>query len=202
MRTEVKDFIEKNIELIETNEFEKLYTKVSSDIFGDNVKGEVTQVLWESDIHPEKELINIPRSFAYRCNNVFHIGRDYDHVQTFSNYCFNSASVVTIDLSQSECESIGYAAFQGCMNLQIVKLPPRLKYIEYYAFADCYNLESVNIPSQITQLIDTFYNCKSLTDVTFEGTKQQFKAIKKSNMWRKCSGIKEIICSDGILRFK
>jgi hypothetical protein len=202
MRAEVKEFIEKNIELIETDQFNKLYTKLSTDILGDNVKGEVTQALWRANIHPEKELFSIPTSFAYYCSSVENIAEDYDSVQNIGNVAFAYTDITSVDLSMSKCLSIGAGAFQCCTHLETVKLPSHLERIGAYAFSYCDNLKSINIPSQITQLIDTFCDCKSLTDVTFEGTKQQFKAIKKSNMWRRGSGIKEIVCSDGVLRFK
>jgi hypothetical protein len=144
----------------------------------------------------------MPRSFAYRCTSVENIAENYNSVEHIGNAAFSFTDISSVDLSMSKCLSIGTGAFQCCKYLETVKLPSQLERIGDYAFAYCDNLKSINIPSQITQLFDTFINCKSLTNITFEGTKQQFKAIEKSNMWRRGSGIKEITCSDGVLRLK
>ena len=202
MRAEIKQFIEGNILLLDTEQFSTFYSKVEEDIFADNVKGEITQVLWDAGIHPEKYLLDIPKSFAHTCKRVDTVDTMYEHIRSIGNFAFNNSNVTCVDLSKSSCLSIGYAAFGSCNHLTHVKLPANLECIEDSAFSHCYNLQSINIPAKVTELFDTFYNCKSLTDVTFEGTKQQFKDIKKSNMWRKGSGINEVVCLDGILRFK
>jgi hypothetical protein len=59
-------------------------------------------------------------------------------------------------------------------------------------------LEKVTLPATITEICTSaFYQCTSLTDITFLGTVDQWKAIKKAPNWNKESGDYIVHCSDG-----
>ena len=59
-------------------------------------------------------------------------------------------------------------------------------------------LEKVTLPATITEICESaFYQCASLTDITFLGTVEQWKAIKKASDWNKESGDYTVHCSDG-----
>ena len=44
-----------------------------------------------------------------------------------------------------------------------------------------------------------FYNCDSLTSVTFEGTMAEWEAVVKVAGWNDYSSFTEVKCSDGVV---
>jgi hypothetical protein len=54
------------------------------------------------------------------------------------------------------------------------------------------------IPASVTSIGDeAFWFCKSLTSITFNGTKAQWKGIKLGDAWKKNVPAKVIHCTDG-----
>jgi hypothetical protein len=47
-----------------------------------------------------------------------------------------------------------------------------------------------------------FYECSSLTSITFEGTVVEWNAISKSDSWNDQVPATEVICSDGTVSLK
>lgn len=65
MDKELKSFIEENIELIENSDFEELY-KLANQRFIYHVEvGQLTEILLEANIHPERSLDKLPDHFLY-----------------------------------------------------------------------------------------------------------------------------------------
>ena len=70
--------------------------------------------------------------------------------------------------------------------------------IEYRAFSDCTSLTSITIPNGVTSIGErAFSGCSSLTNITFNGTKMQWKAIKKYTYWDAETGNYTVHCTDG-----
>lgn len=108
-------------------------------------------------------------------------------------------------------------AFYGCTGLTGIKLPETLKYLEQFAFGNCYSLkeivlpgnlteikasvfvncrslEKVTIPATVTKINGSFGNCTKLTDVFYQGTKEQWKAIAQGK--DPCLAEATLHCSD------
>ncbi|MBQ6921738.1 MAG: leucine-rich repeat protein [Clostridia bacterium] len=67
------------------------------------------------------------------------------------------------------------------------KLYEKGGYLKYIVcpFAHCSNLTSITIGNGVTSIGDgAFYNCSSLTSITFNGTKAQWQAISKADIWK------------------
>ena len=65
-------------------------------------------------------------------------------------------------------------------------------------FSQLTALEKVTLPASITEIGKAaFYQCTSLTDITFLGTVEQWNAIAKSADWDKNSGNYTVHCTDG-----
>ena len=63
------------------------------------------------------------------------------------------------EVNQNDC-------FQGCSNLQSIKLPPRLTYIRGWMFNECSSLSSIILPSSCTYIGTCgFANCTSLESI-------------------------------------
>ena len=116
--------------------------------------------------------------------------------------------------------SIGKSAFTQCYNLKTVLLPSSLtslgdnafnqsgiesiviphgvSTIGRYTFDSCSSLQSVVIPKSVISIgYNAFGSCRALTDITFEGTIEQWNAITLDNSWRSGSSVAVIHCSDG-----
>ncbi|MCM1277065.1 MAG: leucine-rich repeat domain-containing protein, partial [Lachnospiraceae bacterium] len=83
--------------------------------------------------------------------------------------------------------SIGMGAFANCTSLENITIPDTVKEIKVGAFWDCSSLKSITIPKSVTTLEipsgGLFSGCTSLTDVYFEGTKEQFETIMLNGSW-------------------
>ena len=95
---------------------------------------------------------------------------------------------------------IGRYAFSGCSGLTSVTIPDSVTSIGSAAFENCTGLTSVAIGNGVTSIGESaFENCTGLTRIDFNGTKAQWKAIKKYNFWCSYTGNFTVYCTDGTL---
>lgn len=97
--------------------------------------------------------------------------------------------------------SIGDAAFTGCTGLKSITIPDGVTNIGIGVFNDCTDLESITIPSSVTNIdIMAFYGCTGLTSISFNGTKEQWNAVKKLDGWNIKTGSYTVHCTDGDIK--
>ena len=73
------------------------------------------------------------------------------------------------------------------------------KSISGHAF-DCKKLSNVTIPSSVTNIGGFCFQWNSsLTNITYNGTQEQWNNIVKENLWNRNSSIKTITCTDGVI---
>ena len=100
-------------------------------------------------------------------------------------------------------EGVTYAGYQGfrCRAyLRTVLIPESIDHITYCMFQGCVNLQTVVIPSGVTVITEgAFDGCASLTDIRFNGTVEQWKAIRRDPDWDSDTGDYLIYCTDGIV---
>lgn len=90
-----------------------------------------------------------------------------------------------------------YETFMGCTSLTTAPEIPNSVTSLYETFQDCSALTTVTlIPVSVTDLRNTFKNCTSLSNVQYNGTTEQWEAIKKMDCFNG-SPITEIICNNG-----
>ena len=191
MNEQLKKFIEDNIELIENNDWEKVYDKIFPTGF--------TDTLLECDINPlELGLNYIPDRFLNNSkiknfvipNNIRKIGEWAFH------WCINLTSITIPD----SVTSIGDYAFYDCSNLTSIIIPDSVTSIGEWAFSGCSSLTSIEISNNVTSIGGyAFRDCHSLTEIKYIGTKEEAltKLEVKNKEWRKGSAIQKIICTDG-----
>ena len=114
-------FIEKHIDWIENNEFDKIYGKSNLETFD---RTELTRILLSIEIDPLKYLDYIPEYYLMQ-------------------------SDITTFIVPSHITRIGPAAFWNCPNLTKVSLPEGLIFIDDTAFCECRKLEQINFPSTL-----------------------------------------------------
>ena len=99
--------------------------------------------------------------------------------------------VVKIKTSCPEIISISYKAFHPENEKEFNKikdsitdiiLPPTISSIEVGAFSNLVNLERIAIPKKVKIIKEkTFENCKNLSDIYFEGSKDDWEKLKIVN---------------------
>jgi hypothetical protein len=92
---------------------------------------------------------------------------------------------------------IKYKAFSYCEKLTSVELPNGVTEIGFDAFDSCSSLTSVILPNTVKVKICSFYGCKSLADIRYEGTIAQWESLKNSDKWYSDIKTQVVHCSDG-----
>lgn len=97
--------------------------------------------------------------------------------------------------------------FKGCTNLTSVTLSTNTQWICENAFNGCSKLDSITIPKGITGSGSThgiqagaFVGCKSGFTITYQGTKELWKNVKRTGTWH--DGLAEFDDSDGSVTCK
>lgn len=98
----------------------------------------------------------------------------------------------------SNIKAIGGHAFSQNQFLEVAYVPIGIKAIGVGAFANCMHLVHVTIPRSVNWIkANAFYNCAKLKTIKYNGTKNQFKRVKRGSNWLSKAGTDRIICKDG-----
>lgn len=123
-----------------------------------------------------------------------------DSVTSIGSSAFYNCGLLTSVTIGNGVTSIGYSAFEGCSALTSITIPDGVTSIGSSAFEGCSSLTSINIPDSVTSIgYWAFRGCSSLTNMTFIGTKAQWKAIEKGNNWNSNTAEYTVHCTDGNL---
>ena len=91
--------------------------------------------------------------------------------------------------------SIGASAFEGCWSLTSITIPDKVTSIGERTFFGCSSLTSITIPGSVTSIDeDAFWGCDNLKTIYFNGTKDQWKQVKKTRGWKGSNTQVKIIC--------
>lgn len=195
MKEEIKHFIERNIDLIDSGKFKTVYKELRK--LSVMYIGEFTRILLDAGINPARYMDELPEGYlvGVKCTsyeipeNITSIGE--------SAFAYTQLKSVVIP---KRVEHLNPHVFENCGNLEKVVLPDNLITIGDYAFFGCLRLIDIEIPDKVTWIGDkVFYGCRDLNSIKFQGTKQQWNKIGKEDSWRSVSAIEEVRCSDGII---
>lgn len=185
MDKEVKQFIQAHIDLIDDNDFEKLYRKAS--ILTDADVGKLTTVLLEAGIDPLEHMNHVPEEYMCWCDvknlvipdGFTGIGED----------AFAGCSLLETITIPDSVTSIGKNAFSGCESLRSINVPSKVNAILISTFAGCKALKEIVIPGQVTTIGDwSLVNCQSLQKVKLE---QGVETIG-SCAFQNCEALREV----------
>ncbi|MBR5090288.1 MAG: leucine-rich repeat domain-containing protein [Ruminiclostridium sp.] len=120
---------------------------------------------------------SIGNSTFFGCSNLESITIP-DSVKSIGNYALAGCSSLKNVTIPNSVTSIGKGAFKSCSSLISITIPDSVTSIGEYTFEHCRNLESVTIPESVRRIeSDAFLNTKSLKDIYYTGTEEQWKRI-------------------------
>ena len=96
-------------------------------------------------------------------------------VKIGSGAFYNYGNLMSIDMSESPIEQIGYSAFWSCSNLTNIEIPTTTKRIESHALE----------------------NCSNLTYVSYGSTVEDWNEIQLDSAWKQNSPFSVVHCTDG-----
>ena len=128
-------------------------------------------------IIPES-VTSIGSSAFYKCKSLTNITIPEGVTSIGSEAFYGCGELTNITIPEG-VTSIGYSAFYGCRELTNITIPEGVTSIGSSVFYNCSSLTSIEIPESVTSIgSSAFSGCNSLTSITFNGTEEQFKAIK------------------------
>ena len=88
-------------------------------------------------------------------------------------------------------------AFERCSGLVTAKLDAGITEIGYAAFNDCTALLSVVLPKTLKVIHPyAFSNCSLLSQICFQGSKEEWEAVEKGEDWDKDAGKYRVLFAD------
>ena len=101
------------------------------------------------------------------------------------SYC---EAVERVEFAGSDCYFMA-GSFEGCANLEYIKLPHRLERIPDNMFRNCSSLKEIIIPSTVKSIgKNAFDGCSGLTSVTFGDTSGWYVTTSYTDAARKTGG--------------
>ena len=163
----LKQFLEKNIELIEENKFDELYKKAENDLYFSQGIGTLTRTLLAANIDPIQYLSEIPYCYLYGDSNITKFVIP-DKIEFVNSCAFCNCSQLHDVIFGKDVSVIYYGAFENCTELTNVTLNEGLLEIGQYAFRNT-NIEKLRLPSTVRS-IDVQAFPELITLEVFPGT--------------------------------
>lgn len=120
------------------------------------------------------EKVHFPESLkkigdkAFRCSSLLELYIPKNVIE-IGMEAFFSNPLRTVDLLDSSIIVLDYGVFDGCRNLESVKLPNKLTIILDNAFLDNCSLTDITFPESLTHIYDSAFETSGLTRVHIEG---------------------------------
>ena len=207
MNTKIKEFIEKNINLIEQGRFEELYDLAMTGIIRRNLLvGQLTETLLNADIDPAEYMEEIPSFYLSGAEGIKYYTIP-DNAISIGDYAFCYCPKLKSVMIGDSVTSIGKYAFSNCHNLPSITIPESVITIKSLAFSGCETLSRVVLSAGIKQIgayvfANTTQKNKGLKSINYLGTRAQWNKIKLDAKWKEDSHIEKIECKDGVIELK
>lgn len=161
----IKELIKKYAALIETNNFNQLYSDIDNNYQLSRYIPDLTRVLESAKIYPLEYMTYIP-TWMYYESETSEI-KIPNNIERIHRKAFESAHAETITMTDN-VRYLGDTCFYGCKQLTNIKLSNNLEVIPKYCFEDCIKLESIELPSNCNVIdFGAFANCEELREIDF-----------------------------------
>ena len=101
-----------------------------------------------------------------------------DSLTEIGPFAFYSCHSLESIIIPDSVVTLGEGAFSYCSNLLSAVLPSSIKEISEETFCEDHSLNTVNIPKSVAYIgKDAFYGCYNLSEVSYEGSNEQFNKI-------------------------
>ncbi len=147
-----------------------------------------------------KKITKIGESAFSRCSSLTSITIPSSVTSIGKDAFWDCSGLTSITMSKG-VTNIGERAFCDCRSLTSITIPDSVTSIGRSAFASCFSLTSITIPDSVTSIGEgnVFWQCGKLTNVTYNGTKEQWSKVGKDSNWNYNSAVKTITCTDGVI---
>ena len=123
-----------------------------------------------------------------------------DTVTEIGTSAFKNSKIQSVTFeSNPSLKIIRSSAFEGCTYLETFILPETIENINDFAFSGCINLKSIiKFSSKLISISqETFYNCKSITEVEFDETENEI-SLKYDSIFEQCTDLHSVKFSNKI----
>lgn len=158
----IKKFLKENIELLKTNDIEKLY-KISAVELGAPDSSDLTLYFLKHNIDFLKYVEEIPEDcFSHLIVDKIIIP---NHIKSLGAYSFQDTDLKEITIP-GNVKIIGESAFDGCNGLQKIIIEEGVEKIEDHAFRYCNGLEIINFPNSIKDIGQNIFQGNGIGNFT------------------------------------
>lgn len=168
----LKQFLEKYIDLIDNNNFSELYYKFqTSNDTRYMLIAKLSEVLLECDINPIPYFNDgeIPPSFLAE-SDIIKLPNITANIKNIKSYAFYGLNNIygALDLSNTEIKQISLEAFGSMNNITTLILPESLETLKPQSFVNCSNLSKVYFGKNIKNIhMSCFRDCSNIHLIEF-----------------------------------
>ena len=157
-----------------------------------------------TEIHPETRIISTQAFGNFVGTDLFIPAKVHSiHSESFTRS--QGITSISVDKNNSVYHSVSDCIIESATGTVVygreVSIIPNSEDITVLgekAFARCKTLSNIVIPNNIKEIrTGCFASCVALTDIQFEGTKAEWRAIAKADGWNKGCGEYVVKCTDG-----
>lgn len=192
---DIRSFINQNLDLIDQNNWEEFYEKVSDEFpLSQRNTFRFTEIFLGAGINPLNYLRVVPKYYLRNSQNISKIELP-ENVCIIDNNAFRHMLSVKELRIPKNITVIGQGAFANCYNLKEVVIEAIATRLPSHCFSGCSTLEKVHLPKNITDIdLDCFASCEKLKTIYYQGTKMDFSKV----LWISTPPTHyTVICSDG-----
>lgn len=175
MTHSLKQYIKDNIHLIDSLEYQELYSNCDFNEISD-----LTEFLLSCGLKPDEHMTELPG--RYLSNSSIESYSVSDSVKKILNMAFYNCSKLKDIVIGKNVIVICGGAFSDCYELTRVDIPQGVKSIAQQAFAECVSMSSISLPNTIRSIgYSAFSNCNSIENIYYGGDISQWLSIEFSD---------------------